>query len=211
MAPRARVGGYRKTNLYATDETWAMPGTGFATFALPPPLRTVSLGICMDLNTQAPTWTRADGPYELAEYCVERKTRVLVLLNAWLDSGERGEEARDAQTLGFWAARLRPLWGRDTPAETNSEGEEDEDADAEEDAPEPNSKPNPDSELDSDSDGGHETLVVVCNRGGTENGKTFAGSSGVFRMRRGQGGSGILRAALGREDEDVLVWDSAAL
>ncbi|KAJ7160134.1 carbon-nitrogen hydrolase [Mycena filopes] len=169
------VGGYRKMNLYSTDKTWAKPGTGFATFTLPPPLRNVSLGICMDLNAHPPphSWTIEDGPYEVADHCLAQKTDVLVLLNAWLDSGEETEEDHDMDTLNYWAERLRPLW---------------------------QSSESPDS---------HETIVVACNRGGDENGKKFAGSSGVFRMRQGGGKSGILRAALGREDEDVMVWDSS--
>ncbi|KAJ7133620.1 carbon-nitrogen hydrolase [Mycena epipterygia] len=170
------VGGYRKTNLYMTDKTWAMPGTGFATFALPPPLRTVSLGICMDLNAQPPhAWTIKDGPYELADYCLTEKTDILVMLNAWLDSGEQPDDEHDIYTVDFWAERLRPLWvGSSSPSSSQ------------------------------------ETLVVVCNRGGAENGKTFAGTSAVFQMKQGEGKSGILRAALGREEEDVMVWDSSA-
>ncbi|KAJ7701396.1 carbon-nitrogen hydrolase [Mycena rosella] len=167
------VGGYRKTNLFSTDKTWAMPGTGFATFSLPPPLRTVSLGICMDLNAQPPSsWTIKDGPYELADYCLAQKTNILVMLNAWLDSDEQPENEHDMDTLNFWAERLRPLW---IESSTSSQ----------------------------------ETIVVVCNRGGDENGKTFAGSSAIFRMRQGEGKYGVLRAALGREDEDVMVWDSS--
>ncbi|KAJ7143590.1 carbon-nitrogen hydrolase [Mycena crocata] len=167
------VGGYRKTNLYITDTTWAKPGTGFATFSLPPPLRNVSLGICMDLNAQPPhEWTIQDGPYELADYCLAEKTNILILLNAWLDSGEEPQDNHDMHTIGFWAGRLRPLWRK--------------------------------SALSS-----QETLVVVCNRGGDEKGKKFAGSSAVFQMRQGDGKSGILRAALAREDEDVMVWDSS--
>ncbi|RXW24096.1 hypothetical protein EST38_g1767 [Candolleomyces aberdarensis] len=34
------AGGYRKTNLYDTDKTWAKAGIGFATYHLPSPLRT---------------------------------------------------------------------------------------------------------------------------------------------------------------------------
>ncbi|KAJ7741349.1 carbon-nitrogen hydrolase [Mycena metata] len=168
------VGGYRKTNLFTTDKTWAKPGNGLATFALPPPLRTVSLGICMDLNPHPPphSWTIENGPYEVADHCLIEKTNVLVLLNAWLDSGEQTEDDYDMHTLDYWADRLRPLWL-------------------------PSSPPS------------QETLVVVCNRGGAEKGKKFAGSSGAFRMLQGRGKSGILRAALGREDEDVLVWDSS--
>ncbi|KAF7364822.1 hypothetical protein MVEN_00352300 [Mycena venus] len=166
------VGGYRKTNLFTTDKTWAKPGTGFATFSLPPPLNNLALAICMDLNAMPPyDWTVAEGPYEVADFCLTRKTNVLVMLNAWLDSGEQPENDYDLHTIDFWARRLRPLWLESSPTS-------------------------------------QDTLVVVCNRGGDENGKTFAGSSAAFRMRQG-GKSGILRAALGREDEDVMVWDSS--
>ncbi|KAJ7845376.1 carbon-nitrogen hydrolase [Mycena olivaceomarginata] len=167
------VGGYRKTNLYSTDQTWAKPGTGFATFLLPAPLRTLTLGICNDLNAQPPhQWTTVDGPFEVADYCLTQNTALLVLLNAWLDSGEEPGSDYDMHTMDYWAERLRPLWLKSSPAS-------------------------------------QETLVVVCNRGGDENGKTFAGSSAAFHMRQGGGKSGILCAALGREDEDVLVWDSS--
>ncbi|KAJ7643739.1 carbon-nitrogen hydrolase [Roridomyces roridus] len=179
------VGVYRKTNLFRTDTTWAMAGTGFTTFALPPPLGNVTLGICMDLNAMPPyEWSIAEGPYELADYCIESKTQVLVLLNAWLDSGEVPEDEYDMRTIDFWAKRLRPLW------QLSQEGS---------------------SDSDPDSSQKEETFVVVCNRGGVEMETKFAGSSAIFRMTHGRGKDGILRAALGREDEDVLIWDSGAV
>nr|VWP01175.1 YTH domain-containing protein [Ganoderma boninense] len=107
------VGDYRKTNLYETDMTWARAGTGFTTFLLPPPLNTVSLGICMDLNVQPPAvWDLTLGPYEVAEYCAAQRTNLLVLLNAWLDSKEDPEEDIDWDTINYWALRLRPLWAK---------------------------------------------------------------------------------------------------
>lgn len=142
------VGNYRKTNPFETDMTWAKPGllsyqchdyelsvqanthagTGFASFDLPHPLHTVALGICMDLNAQPPAmWTLEDGPYELADHCIQKKANVLILLNAWLDSGEELEDPRDWRTLNFWAARLRPLWTRTEELEdegSDSESEE---------------------------------------------------------------------------------------
>ncbi|KAF8215013.1 carbon-nitrogen hydrolase [Mycena galopus ATCC 62051] len=167
------VGGYRKTNLFSTDKTWAKPGSGFTTFSLPQPLHNLTLAICMDLNAQPPhQWTTADGPYEVADYCLTQRTNLLVLLNAWLDSGEQPESDYDIHTIDFWAERLRPLWVESTSAS-------------------------------------QEIRVVVCNRGGDENGKTFAGSSAAFRMKPGGGKAGILCAALDREDEDVMVWDSS--
>lgn len=153
------VGGYRKTNLFETDQTWALPGmftrhltkmitqtsvgTGFATFTLPSPLRTITLGICMDLNAHPPAqWTTIDGPYEIADHTATTKSNILILLNAWLDSreSEQGdrEEDPDWSTLNYWASRLRPLY-IDRPQVDESEK-------------------------------GRETMVVVCNRTGTENG-----------------------------------------
>ncbi|KAJ2961671.1 hypothetical protein NUW54_g14374 [Trametes sanguinea] len=67
------------------------------------------------------------GPYEVAEYCIQQRTRVLVLLNAWLDSrtgkdgkgieahpedGEDADEETDWRTIEYWAMRLRPLWAK---------------------------------------------------------------------------------------------------
>lgn len=211
------VGGYRKTNLFETDMTWAKPGlltsllstdfphssqtnlgTGFTTFSIPlpaslpaapdtnnatePPEPTnVTFGICMDLNPQPPVlWTSSEGPYELADYCIQNKTRLLILLNAWLDSGVQDEDGieeegegdaennHDWQTLRYWSARLRPLWKRDSrrrgsmdtiysgSSNGSQEGEEDVVEDEEEEEKPPS-----------------ETIVVVCNRSGEENGGHF--------------------------------------
>ena len=164
------IGGYRKTHLFQTDLTWAKPGmlsipsplslsyynslsgTGFATYTLPPPLQTITLGICMDLNPQIPDWSTAEGPYEIADHCISKNSNLLILLNAWLDSGEDLEENHDWQTLNYWAARTRPLW---------SNGNDDNDSDSSQDASQPS--------LTSDS-GSNETIVVICNRSGQENG-----------------------------------------
>ncbi|KAI0712006.1 carbon-nitrogen hydrolase [Earliella scabrosa] len=202
----AFVGDYRKTNLYETDMTWARAGTGFTTFHLPPPLKTVSLGICMDLNVQPPAlWDLARGPYEIAEYCVAQRTSVLVLLNAWLDSRADPESDTDWQTINYWALRLRPLWARvaregseDSEDSAEGEGEEGEDGEDGEDgrghdAPEEGRKP------------GEELVVVVCNRCGEENGITFAGSSSLFSLTRGAGKPKLLHA-MKRTQEAVEVW-----
>ncbi|KAI0763655.1 carbon-nitrogen hydrolase [Trametes elegans] len=187
------VGEYRKTNLYDTDMTWAAPGSGFVTFHLPPPLNTVSLGICMDLNVQPPAvWNSlSSGPYEIADYCIAQRTNLLVLLNAWLDSGEEPEEETDWRTLNYWASRLWPLW-----AKVAEEGD-----DAERGS-------NSSGKGPSDSSGrrpGEEVLVVVCNRCGTENGITFAGSSALFSLTRNSGRPRLLRA-MTRKQEAAEIW-----
>jgi len=118
------------------------PGTGFATFQLPPPLNTVTLGICMDLNVQPPSmWTIESGPYELADHCAATRSNLLVLLNAWKDSGRNEDAKEDWETLNFWSLRLQPLWD-DTGRR-----------------------------IQDDSPMGT-TTVVVCNRCGDENGNS---------------------------------------
>lgn len=100
----------------------------------------------MDLNPfPRSSWTLDGGPYELANHCVEHKSNILLLLNAWLDSKEEPETENDYSTINYWAARLRPLWkGSDRTRPTND---------------------------DEPSD--HETTVIVCNRSGEENGAHY--------------------------------------
>ncbi|TFK33047.1 carbon-nitrogen hydrolase [Crucibulum laeve] len=184
------VGGYRKTNLFETDMTWAKAGDGFVTFDLPSPLRTLSLGICMDLNPHPPAlWTLVEGPYEIADYCICKKTNVLVLLNAWLDSGKETDEEHDWSVLNYWAARLRPLWNSESESDTDS-------ADVENIA----------EDLAVSHVPGEETIVVICNRTGSENEKTFAGSSAVFSMHKGSGRPKLLDM-MSRTEEGIRVWN----
>lgn len=192
------VGSYRKTNMYTTDKTWAKPGSGFGTFSLPSPLSTLSIGICMDLNTlpTSPAWTSLeDGPYELAEYALQNNAKVLVLLNAWLYSSQPQDEGDDGKhdwnTLQYWAARLRPLWAKTSA----SEGTITSDGEAEKD-----------NEEESDNEAGQETIVVICNRSGTENGSTFAGSSAIFSMVRNSGRPKLLDM-MGKDEEGLRVWN----
>jgi len=110
------VGGYRKTNLFRTDMTWAKPGTGFATFRLPPPIGRLTIGVCMDLNPLPPAnWRLEEGSYELADHAIKTDSDTVVLLNAWLASREGEEEeetSEDWRVVQYWAARLRPLWAK---------------------------------------------------------------------------------------------------
>ncbi|KDQ25683.1 hypothetical protein PLEOSDRAFT_1078142 [Pleurotus ostreatus PC15] len=174
------INNYRKTNLYETDTTWAKAGTGFATIKLPPPLRTVCLGICMDLNAQPPyDWTIEEGPYELASHCLDSKADLLILLNAWLQSEKSSQEDdTDWSTLNFWAARLRPLW-----AESDNSNDK------------PVLSP-PDV---------RRTVVIACNRSGEENGVKFAGSSACFDMKVGSGRPRLLDA-MEKDEEGVRIW-----
>ncbi|KAI0279176.1 hypothetical protein BGY98DRAFT_463685 [Russula aff. rugulosa BPL654] len=94
------------------DKPWAKPSPGFATFHLPPLLNTVTLGICMDLNPESPSWTLDGGPYELVDHCLKTGSSLLILLNAWLDSEEEKDMEDDISTMNYWTTMLRPLWYR---------------------------------------------------------------------------------------------------
>jgi len=104
------------------------------------------------------------------------------LLNAWLDSEEEQDEEEDVSTLNYWATLLRPLWyriGSDSRRETDSEL--------------------PDGLEDT------ETVVVVCNRSGVENGATFAGSSALFHFQQSAGKPALLEY-MSRRQEGICVW-----
>ena len=101
----------------------------------------------MDLNPQPPIdWSDSGEPFEIADYCQsiqgKSQTNVLVLLNAWLDSKEDVHSKWDTSTLNYWIKRLRPLW--DAKRERDRSGKKEE---------------------------GGETLVVICNRCGSDNGE----------------------------------------
>ena len=103
----------------------------------------------MDLNPQIPDWSLLNGPYEIADHCISTKSNLLILLNAWLDSQKELDETHDWSTLKYWAARTRPLW-------SNSDSSED-------DCNQNESNSSEDPPTD-------ETLVLICNRTGHENG-----------------------------------------
>ena len=109
----------------------------------------------MDLNPRSPSWTIDGGPYELAEHCLKTGSSLLILLNAWLDSEKEQDVQVDISTLNCWATMLRPLWHR----MGNDGSNQAEDVAAAE-------PPRTESE-------DTETVVVVCNRSGDENGEEF--------------------------------------
>ncbi|KAH9989730.1 carbon-nitrogen hydrolase [Russula compacta] len=175
-----RVGYHRKSHLFYMDEPWAKRGPGFSTFHLPPPLNKVTLAICMDLNPQSP-WTIEGGPYEVADHCLKTGSNLLILLNAWLDSEKEQDKEEDFWTMNYWATRLKPLWHQTH----NSSDEEHAQL--------------PENSKDV------ETVVVVCNRSGVENGATFAGSSALFHLRQ-SAGKPVLLEHMNRHQEGVCVW-----
>lgn len=110
----------------------------------------------MDLNPQTALWSAEKGPFEIADYCLSTaegkpRTKVLLLLNAWLDSKEGVEEQWDLETLRYWLMRLMPLWRE------KKKGDVDE-------LEEPLSHQRvQDTEPE-------QTIVVICNRCGDDNG-----------------------------------------
>jgi protein N-terminal amidase len=102
----------------------------------------------MDLNPQIPDWSLAHGPYEIAHHCISTKSNLLILINAWLDSQKELDETHDWSTLNYWAARTRPLWWNRNESDS------------------------PPQDTSTSDPPGNETLVLVCNRTGHENGQT---------------------------------------
>lgn len=226
------VGGYRKTNLFVTDMTWAKPGTGFSSFnlqllsAAPETPRSIkmTLGICMDLNPQPPAeWNGVDGPYELAEYCIKSDSKLLVLLDNWLDPSlqnpevEIGEEhgpdgtnedhgddeTPEWNTLNYWCARLKPLWVKLGHRRSGSN-----ESIYSDDSNDSTMTDNGEyvGELPEEETSRRETIVVACNRTGKENGTTFAGSSAIFRMNVGAGRPKLLDM-MGKREQGIRVWN----
>lgn len=100
----------------------------------------------MDLNPfPSRPWTLDGGPYELADYCRsivgKPRTKVLVLLNAWLDSHSNPDAKWDLDVLNYWASRLRPLWDLEHANKEEPHSSEEETK---------------------------ETVVIICNRCGSD-------------------------------------------
>jgi len=104
-------------------------------------------------------------------------------LNAWLDSEVEQEVDEDISTLNYWATLLRPLWDRTGNGENGGEDAE--------------------SQYNTSED--TETVVVVCNRSGVENGATFAGTSALFRLRQ-SARQPLLLEHMSRRQEGVCLW-----
>ncbi|KAH8114496.1 hydrolase [Phellopilus nigrolimitatus] len=186
-SPEGWSGDYRKVNMWETDKTWAKPER-FSLSKLPSEVQTMSMGICMDLNPHPPSlWSLEDGPYEIADYCrntVDKpRTKILVLLNAWLDSQEDTDRKWDTRTLNYWSARLRPLWDIEHA-----------------DIPFGNKE-----SIRTHPDFSKETIVIICNRCGSDYDTLFAGTSTVLRLREGAGAPEVV-GLMGRQEEGVRVW-----
>ncbi|KAF7298707.1 hypothetical protein MIND_00818100 [Mycena indigotica] len=194
----ACIGGTRKTNLYPVDKTWARPGglpslaplcsdspagNGFATFTIP-----------------------LAGPGRAAPQSARVAVGICMDLNAapphaWTTEGGPYELADYALAERADALVLLNAWldSRQYPEHSHDLSTLNFWAQRLRPMWVRNTAATPDA-------AGRETLVAICNRGGVENDTVYAGCSAVFRMRRGAGERGLLRAALGRREEDVLIW-----
>ncbi|KAF9485760.1 carbon-nitrogen hydrolase [Pholiota conissans] len=56
-----------------------------------------------------------------------------------------------------------------------------------------------------DPSNGHETIVIVSNRTGDENGKKFAGSSAILSLTKGSGRPKLLDS-MDRTEESIRIW-----
>lgn len=95
----------RKTFLYETDKVWAKEGDGFKTWYCPWLDKTISFGICMDINPYE--FTAAFDAFEFASQVVEHGSDLVLFSCAWCDSDR---DATDTYpTLSYWATRLTPI------------------------------------------------------------------------------------------------------
>lgn len=106
------IANYRKSFLYATDETWALEGDqGFFAGDIPG-LGSTAMGICMDLNPY-----RFEAPWDAFEFAYHIQAieaNLVIVTMAWLtleDSRQftRMPEEPDIETLTYWVQRLEPL------------------------------------------------------------------------------------------------------
>jgi protein N-terminal amidase len=100
------------------------------------------------LNPQSPSWTFNGGPYELADHCLKKRSSLITLLNTRLDSKEEKYMEEDISTMNYRATLLRSLWYGMGNNGSNGKGA----------GPQ---------NISEDS----ETIVVIYNRSGTENGE----------------------------------------
>lgn len=95
----------RKTFLYETDKLWATEGAGFTTWHCPWLAKTISFGICMDINPYEFTAPFED--FEFATQVLEHDSDLVLFSCAWCDHDR--DETETYPTLSYWATRLSPI------------------------------------------------------------------------------------------------------
>ena len=114
----------------------------------------------MDLNPH-PSNTDDDlSPVcELAEFTIQKKARILVVMCAWLNSEVSPDSQWDMVNIDYWMRRVRPLWERPEMSVNHAE------ASLHQLALDPGTK----EALGAVED--RETIVVISNRTGIERGE----------------------------------------
>ncbi|KAF1319338.1 Ubiquitin1-specific protease, partial [Globisporangium splendens] len=95
----------RKTFLYETDKVWATAGDGFTTWHCSWLNKTISFGICMDINPYE--FTAAFDEFEFATQVVSHGSDLVLFSCAWCDFDR--DETDTFPTLSYWATRLTPI------------------------------------------------------------------------------------------------------
>lgn len=95
----------RKTFLYETDKVWATAGAGFSTWHCPWLDKTISFGICMDINPHE--FTAPFDAFEFATHVVAHGSDLVLFACAWCDHDRT--ETETYPTLSYWATRLTPV------------------------------------------------------------------------------------------------------
>ncbi|KAE9194779.1 hypothetical protein PF004_g20626 [Phytophthora fragariae] len=95
----------RKTFLYETDKAWTTAGDGFISWQCPWLNKTISFGICMDINPD--DFKAPFSAYEFGSHAVENKSDLVLFACAWNDFEEH--DVAPYPTLSYWAQRLTPV------------------------------------------------------------------------------------------------------
>ncbi|KAL1909008.1 hypothetical protein Sste5344_005139 [Sporothrix stenoceras] len=111
------VANYRKSFVYAIDETWALEGHDGFFEGYVSDLGDIAMGICMDLKFEAP-WHE----FEFAYHVLEVKANLVIVTMAWLTregahSFSQLPQEPDLQTLEYWVQRLEPIVRSDSDEE----------------------------------------------------------------------------------------------
>ncbi|RLN64943.1 hypothetical protein BBJ28_00009896 [Nothophytophthora sp. Chile5] len=95
----------RKTFLYETDKSWATAGDGFLTWHCPWLNKTISFGICMDINPD--DFKAPFSAYEFGSHVVTHASDLVLFACAWNDF--EPHDVTPYRTLSYWGQRLSPV------------------------------------------------------------------------------------------------------
>lgn len=95
----------RKTFLYETDKHWATAGSEFKTWYCPWLDKTISFGICMDINPC--DFAAPFEAFEFASQVVTHGSDLVLFSCAWCDF--EPPESDSFPTFSYWATRLTPI------------------------------------------------------------------------------------------------------